>query len=128
MAETIEIQMRNILEYASIEVRRAAAEAGDNTAKEAKQMLRNNSPRHNPHTRKYAEGWAIKRQRTGTGIPVIIVYNRTNGPLTHLLENGHVIRNGRGTYGRTRPIKHIAPVEEWAITALPNNFAKEFNK
>ena len=126
MAE-VSIQMEKILLEASKEVRRAASEAQDKTAKEAKQMLRNNSPRHNPHTRKYAEGWSIKRQRTGTGIPLVTLYNRTNAPLTHLLENGHRIINAKGEGGRTRPIKHIAPVEEWAQDALPNNFAKEFN-
>lgn len=127
MADTIEVQMKDILEDASKEVRRAAAEAGDKTAKEAKQKLKNTSPKGSPHRRKYAEGWAIKREKTGTGIPVVTVYNRTNGPLTHLLENGHMIVNAKGTYGRTRPIKHIEPVNEWAQTALPENFEKEFN-
>ncbi len=127
MAETIEIQMRRILDSASKEVRRAMAEAEDKTAKEAVQMLKNTSPKHSPHTRKYAEGWALKRERGSAGIPLITVYNRTNGQLTHLLENGHVIRNAKGTYGRTRGIKHIAPVEEWAQTALPDNFDKAFN-
>ena len=127
MADTIEIQMRRILDNASKEVRRAWAEAGDKTAKEAVQKLKNTSPKHSPHVRKYAEGWALKRERGSAGIPLITVYNRTNGQLTHLLENGHMIVNAKGTYGRTRGIKHIAPVEEWAQTALPDNFDKEFN-
>lgn len=126
MADTVEIQMKNILEDASKEVRRAAAEAGDKTANEAKQMLRNTSPKGSPHRRKYAEGWAVKREKGSAGVPIVTVYNRTNGPLTHLLENGHVVSNKYGTYGRTNGIKHVAPVNDWAQTALPENFEREF--
>lgn len=127
MADTIEIQMKGILESASKEVRRAAAEAGDKTAKEAVQKLKNTSPKGSPHKRRYAEGWALKREKSSGGVPVVIVYNRTNGQLTHLLERGHTIRNGTGrSFGETRPVKHIAPVNDWAQTALPENFEKEF--
>ena len=128
MADSIQIQLQRILDDASQEVRRAAAEAEDKTAKEAVQMLKNTSPRGKHHIRKYAEGWSIKRERGSGGIPLVTVYNRTNGPLTHLLEYGHDGYNWKGgPYGRTRPIKHIAPVEEWSQTALPENFDKEFN-
>lgn len=126
MADTIEIQMKQVLESASKEVRRAAAEAGDKTAKEAVQKLKNTSPKGSPHKRRYAEGWAMKREKSNSGVPVVTVYNRTNGQLTHLLENGHVVANAKGTYGRTNGIKHIAPVNDWAQTALPENFEKEF--
>ena len=54
----------------------------------------------------------------------VIVHNRTDYQLTHLLENGHVIRNKKGEYGRTRPIKHIAPVAEWAENELPNEIER----
>lgn len=127
MAE-IEIQMREILENASMEVKRAATEAEDKTAKEAVQKLRNTSPRQKKHRRKYAEGWSIKRERTETGVPVVTVYNKTNPQLTHLLENGHDVYNDKfgPKIGRANGKKHIAPVEQWAQTALPENFGKEF--
>ena len=63
----------------------------------------------------YAKGWGVKR----LGDMDIVVHNRTDYQLTHLLENGHVIRNKKGTYGRTHGIKHIQPVEEWAVDELP---------
>ena len=121
----VSIQMEKILDDYTKEVRRATANSMDVIAKEGVQKLKNTSPRQKHHDRKYAEGWGIKRQKTGTGIPVVTIYNRTNPQLTHLLENGHVIDNGRGTYGRTRGIKHIAPVEEWANSELPEEIERE---
>ena len=123
----IEIQMKNILDSYSQEVRRATANSQDVVAKEAVRKLKNTSPKQANHRRKYAEGWAIKREKGSGGIPVVTVYNKTNQQLTHLLENGHVIDNGRGTYGRTRPIKHIGPVNDWAVDELPREIEKELD-
>ena len=82
-------------------------------SREAVQRLRNTSPKK---TGSYARGWSLKRVKSrGSGVTDIIVHNRTDYQLTHLLENGHVIRNKKGTYGRTHPIKHIAPAEEAGI-------------
>ncbi len=127
MTNSVEVQMDRILDNASKEVRQAIDQAMRKTTLEAVQKLKNTSPKHSPHVRKYAEGWSYKREGGLSGVPVYTVYNRTNGQLTHLLENGHMVVNAKGTYGRTRGIKHIAPVEEWAQTALPDNFDKEFN-
>ena len=124
----IEIQMREILEDASLEVRRAASEAQDKTAKEAVQKLKNTSPRSKHHRRKYAEGWAVKREKSKTGIPIVTVHNKTNWQLTYLLENGHDVYNDKfgPKLGRANGQKHIAPVEQWAQSELPENFKKEF--
>jgi hypothetical protein len=54
-----------------------------------------------------------------------VVYNRTMPGLTHLLENGHVIRNKKGDYGRTSGKKHIKPVEEWAVDELPRRIMED---
>lgn len=128
MANTnsIAIQMADILDDYSKEVRRAMADAGDKIAKESVQKLKNTSPKRNGknHIRRYAEGWRVKRVRTNTGIPDVIVHNKTNYQLTHLLENGHIVRNSKGTYGRTNGIKHIKPVEEWAQDALPQEIER----
>lgn len=129
MAKTgsVAIQMADILDDYSEDVRKATADAIDVVAKEAVRKLKNTSPKQAgaKHSRRYAEGWTVKRERTGTGIPDVTVHNKTNYQLTHLLENGHVIRNGKGEYGRTNGIKHIAPVEEWASSELPIEIEKE---
>lgn len=118
--------MDKILDEYSQELRRAAANSQDVIAKEGVAKLKNTSPKGTPHRRRYAEGWAIKREKTGYGIPIVTLYNKTNPQLTHLLENGHVIRNGTGReYGETHGIKHIAPVEQWASDELPREIERE---
>ena len=118
MADTssVTVQMDKILDSYSREVQEATNKAIDSVAKEAASKLRNTSPRK---TGDYAKGWKVKKERGRDGLQTVTVHNKTNYQLTHLLENGHVVRNKRGTYGRTRPIKHIAPVEEWAVDELP---------
>ena len=125
MANTnsIAIQMDKILDDYSQEVRRVTADSQDVVAKEAVRKLKNTSPRK---TGKYARSWSLKRKKTGRGIPEVTIYNKVY-QLTHLLENGHVVRNAKGTYGRTNGIKHIKPVEDWAADALPQEIERRLD-
>ena len=109
MAKTksISIQMKQILDEYTDEVNDVLHEAAKTTADEAEDRLHNTSPRK---TGDYAAGWEGKQE----GEYDYIVHNSTNYQLTHLLENGHVIRNKKGTYGRAPAHKHIKPVETWA--------------
>ena len=109
MAKTksISIQMKQILDEYTDEVNDVLHEAAKTTADEAEDRLHNTSPRK---TGDYAVGWEVKQE----GEYDYIVHNSTNYQLTHLLENGHVIRNKKGTYGRAPAHKHIKPVETWA--------------
>ena len=75
-------------------------------------------------TGEYSASWTTDKESTGRFATKRIVHNEEHYRLTHLLEKGHVIKNGRSritgkTYGNTRPIPHIAPVEEWAKAELP---------
>ena len=119
------VQMDKILDSYSKEVKKATNDAIDKVSKESVRKLKNTSPRGTPHRRRYAEGWRVKKERGRDGLETVTVHNKTNYQLTHLLENGHVIRNAKGTYGRTNGIKHIAPVEEWAQDALPEEVKRE---
>ena len=59
----------------------------------------------------YASGWKqqVTTDRTGT---VVTIYNEHPGK-PHLLENGHVCRNGTGrTFGRVPGHPHIKPVAD----------------
>lgn len=120
MAKTgsIEAQMKQLLDEVNDDVRNSTRRNIDAVSKEAVQKLRNTSPRK---TGSYAKGWGVKRE----GEMDVVVHNRTDYQLTHLLENGHVIRNKKGTYGRTSGIKHIAPVEEWASDELPRRIMED---
>ena len=125
MAKTgsVAIQMADILDEVSKDVKGVYETDSMKVAKETAQMLKNNSPKGSPHKRRYAEGWTVSKKERGD----LVVHNKTNYQLTHLLENGHVIRNKKGTYGRTHGIKHIAPAEEWAADELPRRVMEDLN-
>lgn len=104
--KSVAVQMQKILEEFSDKVEGVLKSASEETSEEAVQKLQNSSP---VKTGDYARGWRVS-VRGG----LYVVHNATDYQLTHLLENGHVIRNKKGTYGRTSGIKHIKPVERWA--------------
>lgn len=81
----------------------------DEITKKARDELKQTSPkgkgtRSNP----YHKGWAVKLSNRRGGVYHKVIWNKTNYQLTHLLEFGHVTRNG----GRTKAIPHIRPIEE----------------
>lgn len=61
----------------------------------------------NDRSGRYRKGWRVKKVGDN-----YTIHNATDASLTHLLEKGHVLRNG----GRSKSFKHIAPVEEMVIT------------
>ena len=62
---------------------------------------------------KYRKGWAVRTEEERMSA-TSIVHNRTDYQLAHLLEKGHALRQG----GRTKPIPHIEPAEQKAISEL----------
>ena len=120
--DSVEVQMAEILDSYSKEVRRATNNSQDKVAKECVQKLKNTSPKK---TGSYAKGWAVKRSKGKSGIVDVTVHNKTDYQLTHLLENGHIIRNGKGEYGRYNGVKHISPVADWASDAVPQEIERE---
>ena len=87
----------------------ATKEAVAEVAKESAKKLKSSSPRG--RTGKYAKGWTSKVE-TGRVSASATVYGKSGTyQLAHLLEHGHAKRGG----GRTTPIQHIEPVEQWAV-------------
>lgn len=105
--QSVTAQMADLLDEYSEKVQKVVDKAGEQTAKDCAAKLRNTSPKR---TGKYAKSWTSKKEGGG-----YVVYNKKHYQLTHLLENGHVIRNKYGTYGRAPAIKHIEPVEKSGI-------------
>lgn len=68
-------------------------------------------------TGKYRKGWSVKSGSRFMGVESKIVHNKPKYQLTHLLEYGHVNRDG----SRTRAFPHIAKVE----TESAKNFEKK---
>ena len=91
-------------------------------SKQAVSRLKEKSPKK---TGDYSKGWTAKKQHGLGGIVDIVVHNKTDYQLTHLLENGHVKKNQYGEYGRTTPKVHIKPVEEWANKELVKEIERE---
>lgn len=123
MSITISDQMTKILNEYVDDVKTATNNSIDKVAKESVRKLKQSSSEFR-RTGEYAKGWTLKKERGSGGIVSVTVHNKKY-QLTHLLENGHVVRNGSGTYGRVNGVKHIKPVEEWAIKELPDEIKRE---
>lgn len=66
----------------------------------------------------YAKDWAVKTERGFGKSKIYIVHNRKHYMLTHLLENGHIVRNQYGTYGRVNGDGHIKDAEQNGINEV----------
>lgn len=79
---------------------------GTKTAQELQKV----SPKSNRPNRKtpYSKGWIDEAFDISHGNRVI-VWNKTNWQLTHLLENGHFITNKEGKTPWVSPQPHIRP-------------------
>ena len=101
-----------ILDQYEGEVRDNLGEITTQIGKKGVQALRRASKDAlKPGSGKSARGWKtqVEKGRLGT---TVIIYNEHPG-LPHLLEYGHVSRNGTGrTYGEVPGHEHIQPVAE----------------
>ena len=105
------------------EVDKAITEAG----RAALDYLLNNSPVDTSNSGKlhisggklkgssglYRKGWRMKTY-TENGVKAVKVYNETCYQLTHLLEFGHLAKNGKFV----QPVPHIKQAEELAESVL----------
>lgn len=93
----------------------------DEVSEEAKEKLRAVNHFRNDASGAYAESWVNEKL---SGKPLTCtraVHNEKHYRLTHLLEKGHVVRNGTGRNKgkqRTDAFPHIAPVNDWANKEL----------
>ena len=93
----------------------------DEVAEEAKDKLKAVNHFKNEGTGVYAGSWTNEKLQSKSLTVSRVIHNVEHYRLTHLLEKGHVIRNGTGrTFGRTGSYPHIAPVNEWVNSELPN--------
>ena len=101
-----------ILEEYQDDVKGNLSEIVTKTAKKGAQAVRRASKQATEtHTGEYYKGWTsqVYKERMGTSA---VIYNKRPG-LPHLLEHGHVTRNGTGrSYPPTPAHQHIAPVND----------------
>lgn len=87
---------------------------------EATEKLRAVNHWRNDGSGAYAGGWENEAVLTSRINQKMVVFNGPHYRLTHLLENGHVIRNGtQRSFGKTDAFPHISPVNDWASNELP---------
>lgn len=119
-----------ILESATEELKTRIDEAGEAISADGVKTLKATSPVRAGNTERtgskgksyrpgaYARSWKYDRNYNAiTGNSKYTVYNDWHYRLTHLLENGHVNRDGT----RTRKFVHIAPVND----KMSRNFEKK---
>lgn len=120
-------QLSEIFDDYSRDMKRKVNNSVDKVGKESVQRLRNESPKRPGHG-EYARSWTIKRERGRNGINDFTIHNKEHYRLAHLLEKGHMIVNAKGTYGRTRAIPHIKPVEEYFNLEVVQEIQRELEQ
>lgn len=108
--QSVASQLYEILDGVLEDVKETYDKQSKKVAKETVQELKNTSPKK---TGSYAKGWTVKSSNGE-----LVVYNKTDWQLTHLLEDGHEVVNKKGRYGRTNGIKHIRPARDKAESEL----------
>lgn len=98
----------------------AVSEVVPQVAKEAVKKLKSESPRG--RTGEYAKKWTSKVEEGRTQVEAVVYGNAPTYRLAHLLEFGHVKRNGKG---RVNAIPHIAKTEEWAVEEVQTRIAEK---
>ena len=106
MQQNLSQQIQSLLDEYEQEVEAILQEEIPKVSKEASKRLKKASPGKG----NYHKGWTLKTEKGRAGVITSVIYNAKSPGLAHLLENGHALRGG----GRSRPIVHIKPIEEWA--------------
>lgn len=101
LADAIGAELSSYGEEVTDEVKRVVKAAGE----DCKNDIQRRSPKR---TGKYRKGWRSTVAYEGADGIRVIVYNATDGQLTHLLENGHAKVGG----GRVDGTPHILPAEQ----------------
>lgn len=118
MANSI-LDIKDILNEYSIDIQEGIDNEAQDISKKAVNDLKNATGTYQVRTGKYNKGWRVNTKK-GRGIINCLVHNATDWQLTHLLENGHVKRNG----GKTRAFVHIRPVEEKYVNQYQQDVEK----
>ena len=118
-------EIKVILDEYEVEVQKDVEQATKTAAQFGAKTLKETGPKD---TGKYAKAWGYKKEGLGLGNTSYVVYNKKYPGLTHLLEDGHLIRNQYGTYGRTNPIPHIEPVEILVQEKLLDEITRRIRK
>lgn len=114
----------DILDDFYVDVKEATQKSIKSVARKGAKMLRNTAPRgKGKSSGKYAAGWTSTDESTRIKVEAVIYGRSKTNKLAHLIEYGHLKRNG----GRTEGNEHIKPVEEWVNQNVTIELRKEIN-
>ena len=123
--------IKGILEEYGEQVTEVMGDSIDSVSKEAVERLQNVqtfAENGNP-TGAYSKSWEAEDIKTGRLSKKRVIHNKEHYRLTHLLEKGHVSRNGTGrTFGRVPAYPHIAPVNDYVREELPKEIERRLSK
>lgn len=110
--------VREILDEYGQEAQNTLMDNVGDVAKEAAKRARSAS-RAAFGAGKYASGWRSQITTGRLRVEAVVYGGSPTSSLAHLLEHGHVTRNGTGrTFKDTPGHEHIAPVNDWAQEEL----------
>jgi hypothetical protein len=116
LKEGIETAIMKYLDNYSDEVIKATEETVVEIAQESVKKLKEESPKRAGNSKhKYSKGWTYELDRGRLRTGAVIYGKKGTYNLAHLLEYGHVLRNGGRKVGEASARPHIKKVEEWAI-------------
>ena len=110
-----------MLEEYGDQVYEVVGECIDEVSEEAADRLRAVNQFRRVASGAYAGSWTNEKLQSKPLVVTRAVHNVEHYRLTHLLEKGHVVRNGTGRNNgkqRTDAFPHIAPVNDWANKEL----------
>lgn len=110
------LNIQDILNDYSLDIQESIQEEAEKVAKKGVAELKNTSNTYQIRTGKYNKGWRVKTNK-GRGYIDCTIHNSTNYQLTHLLEKGHLNRDG----SKAKAFVHIAPVEQKCIKEYEKN-------
>lgn len=118
---SVKNQLEDILSEYSDEVNEVVEEEIEKEARALVERLKSDSPKKSG---KYAKSWKVSTISNERSRKSKLIYNE-KGQLTHLLENGHVTRNGKT---RTKAYPHILKNEELSKRLLPKRISERIER
>lgn len=114
------LDVNDILNEYSEDIQDGIKEEAQSIANQVVADLKATTNTYKIRTGKYNKGWRINT-KAGRGYVNHTVWNATDWQLTHLLENGHINRDGKT---RAKAFVHIKPVEDKYV----NQYTKDVEK